>query len=125
MKTVVLFCSMMAVLFIGGLAHAHPNHVVTEPLSDLQVTDRADFLKMQLVVSGKLDESWSEVAPHSVEMREMADRRFWVVRYEDTRSGKEPQRFYMVLDSLGELVTATSTSGDMETAVAPRPEFVP
>lgn len=107
MKSVVLFCSLVAALLNGSFAHAHPKHVVTEPLSDLQVTDRADFLKMQLVASRKLEESWSDVEAGAVEVREVNDRRFWIVRYDDR--GEAQDRLYMVLDVLGNLVTINDT----------------
>ncbi|MFL1404838.1 DUF6488 family protein [Marinobacter sp. M1N3S26] len=107
MKTLVLICSLVVTLLWANTILAHPNHVVTEPLSDLQVTDRADFLKMQLVASRKLEESWSDVKADAVEVREVNDRRFWIVRYDDRREA--PDRFYMVLDALGNLVTINDT----------------
>lgn len=107
MKTFVLICSLVATLMCANVAFAHPNHVVTEPLSDLQVTDRADFLKMQLVAGGKLNERWSDVKAGEVEVRDVDDRRFWIVRYDDWREA--PDRLYMVLDALGNLVTANDT----------------
>lgn len=107
MKSVLLLCSLVTVLLMGSVAHAHPKHVVTEPLSDLQVTDRADFLKMQLVASKKLKESWTEVEAGAVEVREVNDRRFWIVQYDDRR--KVPDRLYMVLDALGNLVAINDT----------------
>lgn len=105
MKTGVLICCFIAALITGTAVQAHSKIVVTEPLSDLQVTDRADFMKQQLVATGKIDDSWYEAKASSVK-RKIQDRlTFWVVTYNSEKA--DQGRLDIVLDALGNLVTAS------------------
>lgn len=104
MKTVVLICCLVAALTMGTAAQAQLKVVVTEPLSDLQVTDRADFMKQQLVAKGQVDESWYETKASSVEKKQKDRLTFWVVTYDDDKT--DQKRLYIVLDALGNLVRA-------------------
>lgn len=112
MKTFILAAMLIftpaAALAGGGHDHGH-GHSHAE-ISKAKAETIASERVASLVKSGKIDKSWSSVAPSSAETKEYGGHPEWVVIFNnDTIADKSKQRLYIFLSITGEFLAANYT----------------
>ena len=109
MKKLVLGALLVA---LPHFATAHPggHHGNEEPLSKVEVGDKAGHVFRSLVQGNKLAASWQGKEPSSIAARPTPAGGIWVVTYENPAEADQAKRkLYLFLDEFGNYIGGNHT----------------
>ncbi|MDE1460875.1 DUF6488 family protein [Spartinivicinus poritis] len=95
---------------LAGPVNAHSNHGVAAPISETQVSERAEAVKQQLISSKQVAESWKNVKNGSISQQDAQGGKLWVVKYDNPQATDPANKsLYVFIDELGNIITANYT----------------
>jgi len=115
--TLVIAALVVSAPAVAGIGHSHdkdgghsnhgPGH---GPISDEKAAARATKKVNELIKKGKLDKSWKSIKPDSVEQKEFAKGREWVVVFKNDRvTDKSKASLYIFYSLDGHYIAANFT----------------
>ena len=106
-KLIVIVLSFL----MSAAVLAHSNHAPREPITEVQLIEKANSVINQLINQKKLQPSWKQAERAHVIQKDHAQGKFWVVKYVNKAVNDDSvQSLYIALDELGNILSASHTA---------------